>query len=192
MRIGTQTMKAQILLTQKRCELKQPLAFIKALPVDVRRQIYDEYFACKEKCDLFLEKLKSEGAQRLEYQKLVGDVLVLLDSRCAMEYLCEKDAEFRCCYNTHYVEKKKMFVRIDTLNSFVLSILMYKYHWRLVRTHFNNSFISFIEYAYAGRQYEGGFVESNPNPNPHPNEFCIRCCAHKDVHIHFIYCCCCA
>ena len=45
-----------------------------------------------------------------------------------VDYLCENDETFKHCYHNHYVRHCKTFNMMDTLSSFVTSILMHKYH----------------------------------------------------------------
>lgn len=101
---------------------------IKALPNDVARHIYEEYFVVKETCDAFLDLLYTKSAMSLEYRPLLDPAQRILSYPCAIEYLCNKNPLFKEMYTEHYVKNHKNFVRMSTLESFVLSILMYMYH----------------------------------------------------------------
>lgn len=101
---------------------------IKSLPNDVARHIYEEYFVVKETCDVFLNLLHTKSAMSLDYKPLLDPARRILSNACAIEYLCNKNPLFKEMYIEHYVKNHKNFVRISTLESFVLSILMYMYH----------------------------------------------------------------
>ena len=101
---------------------------IKALPNDIARHIYEEYFVAKETCDAFLELLHTKSAMSLDYKPLLNPARRILNHPCAIEYLCNKNPLFKEMYIDHYLKNHKNFIRMSTLESFVLSILMYMYH----------------------------------------------------------------
>jgi hypothetical protein len=101
---------------------------INLLPDDVARHIYEEYFVAKETCNLFLDLLQTDASQNLDYKPLLGPVQRLLDHPCSVEFLCNHNVAFKQMYTQHYVHKKKYFVQMNMLESFVLSILMWLYH----------------------------------------------------------------
>ena len=98
------------------------------LPYNILRHIYDDFFVGKDTCDRYLEMLKSEDAQRLRFDFLLEPTQSLLEHPCAVEYLCKKNKYFKQMYKEHYVFHNKTFVLMETLESFVLSILMWLYH----------------------------------------------------------------
>ena len=101
---------------------------INALPDDVARHIYEEYFLVKEKCDAFLKMLESKSSISLDYKPLLLPAKRLLDHPCAIEYLCLKNPLFKQVYTDHYIKNKHNFIHMTTLESFLISILMHMYH----------------------------------------------------------------
>ena len=101
---------------------------INSLPDDVMRHMYDEYFIGIDTCDKFLELLKSENSQSLDYKPLLETARRLIQYPCAVEYLCGKHKIFKQMYIEHYIKNKKTFVLMDILDSFILSILTQLYH----------------------------------------------------------------
>lgn len=104
------------------------------LPDDIKNYIYNEFLwfdvEKKPQCDELLNwYLNDEDAQRLRLNNNVLNLInELLTCKTSVEYLCSKDAEFKKCYEDHYVKNKKYFDLMSILESFALSILMYKYH----------------------------------------------------------------
>jgi hypothetical protein len=45
-----------------------------------------------------------------------------------VDHLCKNDDTFNQCYTGHYVRGHKTFAMMDILSSFMMSILMHKYH----------------------------------------------------------------
>ena len=111
-------------------QLEQYYAFeklnrmVKALPDDVARQIYE----IKERCDDFLDLLKTDSAASLHYKPLLIPAQRLLEHPCAIEYLCLKNPLFKELYTGHYIKNHKNFIHMSTLESFLASILMHMYH----------------------------------------------------------------
>ena len=107
---------------------------ISQLPQDLKTHIYRQHlwFDVEKKpiCDEVLTWLqKSEEAQRLSLNKeIVKKVESLLKYELCIEYLRKHDNDFNRNYDYHYIQNRKHFVLMDKLDSFVLSILMYKYH----------------------------------------------------------------
>ena len=101
---------------------------INALPDDVARHIYEEYFVAKDTCENFLKLLHTRSAMSLDYKPLLEPARRLLNHPCAIEYLCIKNPLFKQMYTDHYLKNNKYFVLMTTLQSFVLSILMHMYH----------------------------------------------------------------
>ena len=107
---------------------------VETLPLDLKTHIYKTHlwFDVEKKhiCDEVLKWFqKSEEAQRLSLNKeIVKNVESLLKNKTCVEYLRERDYEFNKCYNDHYIRNRKNFDLMSTFDSFVLSILMYKYH----------------------------------------------------------------
>lgn len=81
-------------------------------------------------CDEMLHWfLHDEKAHRLNTPSdIVNTMGKLIQCKHSVKYLCENDKEINNCYEHHYIKKQKYFDLMDELNSFVLSILMYKYH----------------------------------------------------------------
>lgn len=104
------------------------------LPQDIKTHIYKNHlwFDVEKKhiCDEVLKWFqKSEQAQRLSLnQEIVKNVESLLKNKTCVEYLRQRDNEFDKCYIDHFIYEKEGFVLMPRLQSFVLSILMYKYH----------------------------------------------------------------
>ncbi len=114
--------------TQDSAALAKTVRLINSLPDDVMRHIYEEYFVGIDACNKFLELLKSESSCSLEYKPLIDLARRLLQYPCAVEYLCGKHTIFKKMYIEHYIKNNKSFLLMDTLESFVLSILMHLYH----------------------------------------------------------------
>ena len=98
------------------------------LPDDVLRHIYENYIVGIETCDRYLEMFKTDESIKLNHFPLIEPTRLLLEHPCAVEYLCKKHVIFNKMYTQHYVEMKKWFERLNILDSFVLSILMFLYH----------------------------------------------------------------
>ena len=109
-------------------ELTKTLALINALPDDIMRKIYEDYFEGKELCDEFLQRLKCEDSRRLRYMKMIDITERVLDHPCVVEYLCKKSKPFKYYYKEHFILHKKHFVLLPPLQSFILCILMTLYH----------------------------------------------------------------
>ena len=107
---------------------------ISQLPQDLKTHIYQQHLwfdvEKKPECNMVLEWFqKSEEAQRLSLNKeIVKKVESLLKNKTCVEYLRKHDNIFDRCYMDHYIYNKEGFVLMPRLESFVLSILMYKYH----------------------------------------------------------------
>lgn len=89
---------------------------IRALPDDVHV------------CDEFLQLFHTESATRLDYKPILIPAEQILKYPLAVQYLCVKNPLFKQMYIRHYIENNRHFVRMTTLESFVLSILMHMYH----------------------------------------------------------------
>ena len=115
---------------QKKCDdLKKTIRLIKALPDDVSRHIYEEYFEAKSMCTEFLNLLLNDTrSQSLEYRHLTEITSRLIEHACAVEYLSKHCEVFNRMYKAHYIDNNKYFVQINVLDSFVLSMLFYLYH----------------------------------------------------------------
>ena len=109
-------------------ELTKTLTLINALPDDIMRKIYEDYFEGKELCDEFLQRLKCEDSQRLRYMKMIDITERVLDHPCVVEYLCKKSKPFKYYYKEHFILHKKHFTLLPPLQSFILCILMSLYH----------------------------------------------------------------
>ena len=90
-------------------QLNKTLTLINALPDDISRKIYEDYFQGKELCIRFLTQLEDENSVRLEYQKLMGITEQVLRYPCVVEYLRKKSDAFNRSYITHFVENNKQF-----------------------------------------------------------------------------------
>ena len=101
---------------------------INALPDDVMRHIYEEYFVAKDTCENFIKLLHTDASTSLDYKPLLEPARLLLNHPCAIEYVCIKNPLFKQMYTEHYLKNNKYFVHMTTLQSFVLSILMHMYH----------------------------------------------------------------
>ena len=108
--------------------IAKTIRLINSLPDDVMRHIYEEYFVGIDTCNKYLELLKSDESQSLNYKPLRDLTRRLLEYPCAIEYLCSKHQIFKKMYIEHYIKKNKCFVQMDMLESFILSILMHLYH----------------------------------------------------------------
>jgi hypothetical protein len=115
---------------QKKCDdLKKTIRLIKALPDDVSRHIYEEYFEAKTTCTEFLNLLLNDKrSHSLEHTHLIPITSRLLQHACAVEYLSKHCEVFKRMYKAHYIDNNKYFVQINVLDSFVLSMLFYLYH----------------------------------------------------------------
>jgi hypothetical protein len=113
---------------QESIALKKIGRLINSLPDNVTRRMYEEYFIGIDTCNKFLELLKSENSQSLDYKPLLEIARRLIQYPCAVEYLCGKHKIFKQMYIEHYIKNKKTFVLMEMLDSFILSILMQLYH----------------------------------------------------------------
>lgn len=99
-------------------------------PVDITDVNLLSEFENKPICDEMLYWfIHNEKAHRLNTP---SDIVItmgkLIQCKHSVKYLCENDKEINHCYDHHYIKNQKYFDLMDELNSFVLSILMYKYH----------------------------------------------------------------
>ena len=107
---------------------------ISQLPQDLKTHIYRQHLwfdvEKKPQCNMVLEWFqKSEEAQRLILNEdIVNRVESLLKNKTCVEYLRKHDNDLNRNYDYHYIQNRKHFVLMDKLDSFVLSILMCKYH----------------------------------------------------------------
>jgi len=115
---------------QKKCnDLKKTIRLIQALPDDVSRHIYEEYFEAKSTCSEFLNLLfNDKRSHSLEYSHLTEITSRLIRHPCAVEYLSKHCKVFNNMYKAHYIDNNKYFVLMNVLDSFVLSMLFYLYH----------------------------------------------------------------
>ena len=108
--------------------LAKTVRLINSLPDDVMRHIYEEYFVGIDTWNKYLELLKSDESHSLISSHLMEPTRRLLKHPCAIEYICRKHTVFKKMYIEHYIKNNKRFVLMDTLESFIVSILMYLYH----------------------------------------------------------------
>jgi len=115
---------------QKKCDdLKKTIRLIQALPDDVSRHIYEEYFEAKSTCTEFLNLLLNDKrSHSLEHRHLTEITSRLIQHACAVEYLSKQCKVFNDMYKAHYINNDKYFVQLNVLDSFVLSMLFYLYH----------------------------------------------------------------
>ena len=115
---------------QKKCDdLKKTIRLIQALPDDVSRHIYEEYFEAKSTCKQFLNLLfNDKRSHRLEHSHLTEITSRLICHPCAVEYLRKHCKVFNDMYKAHYIDNNKYFEQCNVLHSFVLSMLVYLYH----------------------------------------------------------------
>ena len=115
---------------QKKCDdLKKTIRLIQALPDDVSRHIYEEYFEAKPLCREFLNLLLNDKrSHRLEHKHLTEITSRLIRHPCAVEYLSKHCKVFKNMYKAHYIDNDKYFEQCNVLHSFVLSMLYYLYH----------------------------------------------------------------
>ena len=118
------------------CNKKDCEKILKQLPLpeDVTKLMYNSHLAFdiekKPLCDAFLQWLNhSEEAKTLRptseiYQ--LNDQLLL--SKDCVAYLRKHDSTINLCYEEHFIRRKKTFVLMNVNESFMVSILMYKYH----------------------------------------------------------------
>ena len=115
---------------QKKCDdLKKTIRLIQALPDDVSRHIYEEYFEAKSTCKEFLNLLlKDKRSHHLEYKHLTEITKRLIQHECAVEYLRKHCKVFNDMYKAHFINKVNYFAQMNVMDSFILSMLMYLYH----------------------------------------------------------------
>lgn len=107
---------------------------IKNLPQDLKTHIYNQhlwfYVEKKPICDYILHWFQnSDDAQKLHCDdNIIKIISELLKNKTCTEYLRDKDKEFNKCYIDHFIDDNKNFILLPKYDSFVLSILMYKYH----------------------------------------------------------------
>ena len=111
----------------------EPQSIVPLLPMDLRIQIYKDHlwFEAEKKplCDEILEWfLHDEQAQRLNINPIMDRIQDIIECKHSMKYLCKKDKDIYRCYDHHYIKEQKNFDLLNKLDSFILSILMYKYH----------------------------------------------------------------
>ena len=110
-----------------------------SLPEDLQRHIYSSYlwFEAEKKplCDDLLHWLNNDKqVKRLkigygpEVNKKIKIIEELVQCRVCVEYLCNQDADFNTCYQTHFIEKKRFFQSMSNIESLIYSIMMLKYH----------------------------------------------------------------
>ena len=99
-----------------------------SLPDDVLRQMHEEYFFAKDTCDRYLISLSNDNSKRLQHKPLLEPTEKILKNPYAVEYLRSKHIVFDQMYREHYIENKKGFVRLNMLESFVLSLLIWLHH----------------------------------------------------------------
>jgi hypothetical protein len=81
---------------------------------------------CDEMLDWFLNNKQAKSLNMTP--SIVKTMGKLIQCKHSVNYLCDKDKEIKHCYDHHYIKNQKYFDLMDELDSFVLSILMYKYH----------------------------------------------------------------
>lgn len=107
--------------------------FIPFIPEDINRLIYRDHlwFDMENKpiCDDILHWFNSTEASCLKYNDEIANKLsCLLNCKTSIEYLRKNDKEFDKCYIDHYIRNRKIFELMTNFESFILSILMHKYH----------------------------------------------------------------
>lgn len=107
---------------------------VSELPTDIQRKIYNDHLQfeleqkpiCDEMLDWFLNDKKAKSLNMTP--SIVKTMGKLIQCKHSVKYLCDNDKEIKNCYDHHYIKNQKYFDLMDELDSFVLSILMYKYH----------------------------------------------------------------
>jgi len=115
---------------QNKCDdLKKTIRLIQALPNEVSRDIYEEYFEAKSTCTEFLNLLlEDKRSHSLELNHLREITERLLQHECAIKYLSKHCEVFNNMYKAHYIDNNKCFVLMNVLDSFIASMLMSLYH----------------------------------------------------------------
>lgn len=115
---------------KKKCEQSiKTIQLIQSLPDDVSKHIYEEYILVKSDCIEFLNNLyENKKSQQLEYKHLIKITERVLNNQHAVEYLRKRCLVFDMMYEKHYIKKEKCFICMETLDGFILSMLMYLYH----------------------------------------------------------------
>jgi len=107
--------------------------YIAVLPPDLKTHIYKQHlwFDVEKKhiCNEILDWFNSTEASCLKYNDEIANKLsCLLNCKTSIEYLRKNDKEFDKCYIDHYIRNQKYFELMSIFESFILSILMHKYH----------------------------------------------------------------
>lgn len=110
----------------------------KSLPIDIQHHIYRSHlwFEAEKKpvCDALLHWWKfDEDVKRLRVETCVMHEKIeileeLMKYATCIDYLCNEDGDFKKCYRKHFIEHKKEFALMSIMESFVVSIMMYKHH----------------------------------------------------------------
>lgn len=114
--------------SQNRSGLSNTLALINALPDDIMRKIYEEYFEAKELCKEFLQKLESDDSKRIRHLSMMEITTQVLQHPCVVEYLRKRSSVFDYYYKEHFVLENPHYVQKSRVESFILCILMHLYH----------------------------------------------------------------
>ena len=121
-------MNALIERSKTNLELHKTLGLINALPDDIMRKIYEDYFEGKALCAEFLQKLESDDSKELRHLGMLKITERVLQYPCVVDYLRKYSSIFDYYYKDHFILQKPHFVQKSRAESFLLCILMHLYH----------------------------------------------------------------
>ena len=110
------------------CE-RNVLEFVKKLPDDVIKKIYEDYIRIQYLTDVFLNiELKTYDSVRLRPKNLYNRYIIMKNIPKLIFHVRISHEVFNRIYFEHYIKQKKSFVRMDFDESFILSLLFTLYH----------------------------------------------------------------
>jgi hypothetical protein len=103
--------------------------FIKNLPIDIVKKIYQDYIKPDLIYSRLLKILCSVESKQLNHMKLNNFIKIVLSNDIVIKYLIKNNKIFNQIYNSHIIKGNKTFkLSPDHLSSMSLSWLMYLYH----------------------------------------------------------------
>jgi len=108
------------------------LVLQKKIPIDLIKNIYEDYFEPDIIYQDYLHIINSIEAMKLDINPLVNFNKIIfqknVNNPIIISYICKNHEKFRTYYKDHYIEIVKHFIKMDIEHSFATCILMSLYH----------------------------------------------------------------
>lgn len=102
-------------------ELKNTINIINSLPKNVSNEIYNEFNMSRKLLKYFLQNVEKFDTNENK-EEMINVTTQILNTPYIVNYLLKTNHHFQKSYDYHYVQEKRLFKKLTTVESFILCI----------------------------------------------------------------------